>query len=331
MSNLVPYERALEPMMPAYAELMEPMGLNPARLKRTALIAVDRVPRLRECSMDSFVQAVTTCAVLGLDVDGVTGQAFILPFRGRAQPIIGYKGFNTIGARAGFTIAGGVVRDGDTFEYEAGTSPFLRHRPLLTTGKRDILAAYAVAKKPGAADMVAVVMRDELMAIKSRAPGGGKSDSPWNDPAIGFPAMCEKTAKRRLARSMPVDSSTQYQQAAALDSQIDIGRHAYLSAEGRLYGHEAELPDAPRIVDAEPVIEPAEYVLEMIDGSTRTYPTLDTYLKAWDRLMQSVATATLAKYKQANASRMADYAGYHADEMTALDDRLRDALQSDPH
>ena len=41
-----------------------------------------------------------------LEVDGVTGQAFLIPFKGRAQLVIGYKGFNTLAARSGLTVTG---------------------------------------------------------------------------------------------------------------------------------------------------------------------------------------------------------------------------------
>ena len=50
----------------------------------------------------------------GLEVDGVTGQAFLVPFAGKVQLVVGYKGYNTLGARAGLTITGEVVRSGDT-------------------------------------------------------------------------------------------------------------------------------------------------------------------------------------------------------------------------
>jgi hypothetical protein len=65
------------------------------------------------------------------------------------------------------------------------------------------------------------------MAVKAKSPGAARSDSPWNDPAIGFPAMCQKTAKRRLARSMPLNVM---QQAARMDEAVDEqGAPAWIS------------------------------------------------------------------------------------------------------
>jgi phage RecT family recombinase len=63
-----------------------------------------------------------SAAVLGLEVDGVTGQAYLIPFAGKAQLVIGYKGFNTLAARSGITITGAVVREGDEFDFELGSN-----------------------------------------------------------------------------------------------------------------------------------------------------------------------------------------------------------------
>src|SRR5689334_8691698 len=101
--------------------------MSPERLVRTVLISVERTPKLRECSMESVVMAATTFAVLGLEVDGVTGQGFLLPFKGKVQPVTGYKGYNTLGHRAGLTITGGLYREGDEFDYAEGSRAFVHH------------------------------------------------------------------------------------------------------------------------------------------------------------------------------------------------------------
>lgn len=183
-----------------------PRSMSPEHMILSIVLAGERNPQLYECAPASLQLAVLSMATLGLAVDGLSGQGYLLPFKvqGRrlAQPVVGYKGFNTLAARSGWTIVGNVVREGDLFEYEFGTMPSLRHRPK-AKGRGEILYAYAVASKPAASPIIEVLSAEELHATKGRAPGARRSDSPWNDPEIGFPAMCAKTAKRRLARSFP--------------------------------------------------------------------------------------------------------------------------------
>ena len=131
-------------------------------------------------------------------------------------------------ARSGITITGSVVRDGDEFDYELGSSAFVRHKPVLGNRGR-IIASWAVGTAIGRPAIVNVLGIDDLIAIKARSPGAQRSDSPWNDPAIGFPAMCEKSGKRRLSRSLPLNVMTL---GARMDeAHEEQGKHAWISPD----------------------------------------------------------------------------------------------------
>lgn len=245
-TDLAIYERALEPMLPSYRELLRPMGMPPERLVRTVLISIERTPQLTECTMDSIISSATTLAVLGLEADGVTGQGFLLPFNDnrlgtkKAQAVLGYKAFNTIGFRAGFTISGNVVREGDEFDFIDGTAPHIHHRPKAGGLDRPITHAWAAALKPNHTPVIMVLDIQELLAIKAKSKGARRPDSPYNDPAIGLPAMFAKAPKRRLGRAIPM---TQYQQASALDTHFEeLGRSAYLREDGALLVESAATP-----------------------------------------------------------------------------------------
>jgi recombination protein RecT len=212
------------------------------RLMRTIMISVERLPMLLQCDRQSIFNAAMSAACLGLEVDGVTGQAYLIPFKGKAQLVIGYKGFNTLAARSGITITGAVVREGDEFDYQLGTAAYVRHKPKGSKGR--ITHAWACAQSLDRPAVVEVLDIDELLAVKGRSPGAKRSDSPWNDPAIGFPAMCQKTAKRRLARAMPLNIM---QQAARMDEAVDEqGAPAWISPDKGVV-IEGEFSDAPAI------------------------------------------------------------------------------------
>lgn len=223
-----------------------PRSMSPERLILSIVLAGERNPQLYDCAPASLQLAVLSMATLGLEVDSLTGQGYLLPFKqqGRriCQPVVGYKGYNTLAARSGWTIVGNVVREGDLFEYEFGTRPVLRHRPK-TKGRGEILYAYAVASKPAASPIIEVLSAEELHATKARSPGARRSDSPWNDQDIGYPAMCAKTAKRRLARSFPqgyvpvgdaLESSWEREQPAYVENvegEPVVVRHTEYAAE----------------------------------------------------------------------------------------------------
>lgn len=219
-------ENQLKPLAPSFAQVLG-QTMPVERLIRTVVVSAERLPKLLECNRQSLFNAAMSAAVLGLEVDGVTGQAFLIPFKDRAQLVIGYKGYSTLAARAGITVTGSVVRAGDAFEYDIGEG-WITHKPALNNKGR-IIAAWAKAAHSSRPPVVVVLGIDDLMAVKDKSPGAKRSDSPWNDPAIGFPAMCEKTAKRRLARSLPLNVM---QLAARMDEAVDEqGKSARIDPE----------------------------------------------------------------------------------------------------
>lgn len=259
-SELVALENQLKPLAPHFAQVLG-KTMPVERLMRTIMISVERLPKLLECDRQSVFNSAMSAACLGLEVDGVTGQAYLIPFKGKAQLVIGYKGFNTLAARSGITITGAVVRTGDEFDYQLGTAAYVRHKPKGSKGK--ITHAWACAQSLDRPAVVEVLTIDELMEVKDRSPGAKRSDSPWNDPTIGFPAMCQKTAKRRLARAMPLNIM---QQAARMDEAVDEqGAPAWISPD-RGVVIDGEFSDAPTIHEeqrsAEELLAPPKSITE---------------------------------------------------------------------
>lgn len=227
MNALVAFEQQLQPLAPRFAEVL-PANVKPDRLIRTVVISVERLPKLLDCDRQSLFNAAMSAAILGLEVDGVTGQAYLIPFKNRAQLVVGYKGYNTMGARSGLTVTGEAVREGDEFDYELGDRGYVRHKPILGNKGR-IIGAWASAASLHRPPIISVLGIDDILAIKAKSPGARMSDSPWNDAAIGFPAMASKSAKRRLARSMPLNVM---QYAARMEEAFEEqGKPSWISAD----------------------------------------------------------------------------------------------------
>lgn len=221
-NELTIVERQLQAVEPQLHNALA--GMMPTkRLIQTVLISCERTPKLLNCKPQSILNGAMTFAVLGLPLDGATGQGFLLPFGQTAQSVIGFKGYNTLGARAGLTITGAVVREDDhLFDYLLGDKAFLSHKPRLGSTAKPI-AFWAVAAAHGRPPIVSILSMSDVMAIKAKSPAvKANADTPWNDPGIGFVAMGEKSAKRRLARSTPlITEAPQFMLGARMEEAFD--------------------------------------------------------------------------------------------------------------
>lgn len=289
-NELVVVEQQLQRVEPALHNALG--GLMPSkRLIQTVLISCERTPKLLACKPQSILNGAMTFAVLGLPVDGATGQGFLLPFADVAQACIGFKGFNTLGARAGLTITGAAVHEDDhVFDYELGDKAFIRHKPNLSPKGRRI-AFWACAAAKDRPPIISVLSIDDVLAIKAKSPAVRKgADTPWLDEKIGFPAMGEKSAKRRLSRSTPlIIDAPQFMLAARMDEAFDEqGRHARITPEQGVVveGDFSPLPDR------EPTEPPttAEIIAPRTD-----IPTAADYVAKWHAIVDRASNKAHAE------------------------------------
>lgn len=277
MSNdLLVLEQTLQTLEPKFAEVLSSTSVPSERIIRTVMISVEKTPKLLQCNRQSVLNSAMSAACLGIEVDGVTGQGFLIPFGNTCQLVIGYKGYNTMAARAGITLRSGVVREDDQFEYDPANG-LIRHIPKIGGElSRRIIAAWAVAASKDRPQIVKVLSADELLAVKNKSPGAKKNESPWNDPNIGYPAMCEKSAKRRLARDLPLTIMTI---AARMDEALEEqGQTSYVTPErGLIIDGEAVDVKTPVQTDQPVLTEKTAPTILGSDGSVREYPDIDKW------------------------------------------------------
>ncbi len=126
-----------------------PAHLTPERMMRLATTALSTSPKLRQCDSASLIAAVVTASQLGLEI-GVGGQAFLVPYKDRngdhhAQLVPGWQGLVDLVARAGkASVWTGAVYAGDAFDFELGSAPYLRHKPLGERNPDNLQFVYAV-------------------------------------------------------------------------------------------------------------------------------------------------------------------------------------------
>lgn len=225
----------LEKLKPQFAAAL-PRHLTVDRLLRVAMTAVQNTPKLLECDRKSLFSAVMTCATLGLEPDGVLGQAYLVPFGGKVQFIPGYKGLITLARNSGdvMSIMAQAVYEHDQFEYEFGLVEKLTHKPSQESDRGEITHFYAVANFKDGGKHWDVMTRAEVEKIRDGSQGyksaqkfGKGAESPW---VKNFDEMGKKTAIRRIAKYLPMS----VQKAAALSDAYESGRHAHIDNAGEL-------------------------------------------------------------------------------------------------
>jgi recombination protein RecT len=202
-----------------------PKHLTADRLVKIALSATSRMPDLLACSPASILRSVMQGAEMGLEVGGLLGEAYLVPFKNKhtktteAICIPGYRGLIKLARNSGqlTSIEAHVVYEHDIFELEYGLSARLVHRPNLGANDRGrVTCAYAIARFKDGGHQIEVMTIAELNAIKTRSQAA--DSGPWvTDEA----EMQRKTVVRRLCKYLPL--SPELQRALTNDHAAETG------------------------------------------------------------------------------------------------------------
>lgn len=196
-----------------------PKHITPDRLLKVALSATSRTPALLACTPMSILLAVMQSAELGLEVGGLLGEAYFVPFKDQAQLIVGYRGLIKLARNSGElrTIEARVVHANDQFEIEFGLENKLVHKPCLSGEPGDTVAVYAIARYKDDAYQVEVMTRAEIDAIRTRSKAS--ADGPW---VTDFDEMAKKTVLRRLLKTGPLSPELKraLEHEAAVDQNV---------------------------------------------------------------------------------------------------------------
>lgn len=203
----------LDRMAPEIATALPRTGVAPERFIRIALTTVRKTPKLLQCSDTSLLAGVMGAAQLGLTIDGVTGDAYLVPYGKEAVLLPGYRGLMKMARNSGKVakIEARIVHENDEFGVYYGTDPRIDHTPDPWVDRSDpakIVGAYAIAvvrDEHGATyEQFETMGRDDIEKVRSRsrASNGG----PW---VTDWAEMAKKTVVRRLCKYLPMDTEEQ--------------------------------------------------------------------------------------------------------------------------
>src|SRR5215472_3154473 len=191
-----------------------PNTLKADRVARLALTLLRATPALQKCDPISIMACVVESAQLGLELDNVLGYAYMVPLKGSAHLIVGYRGFLHLIHQSGVvsSVSAEIVRPGDEFRRVLGTRRELVHvpKPIPKGDNPDNwLGAYAAAEYMTGRTDFEYLERVQIEAARNRSQSwrAFKSDgreTPWNTDAG---EMWKKTAIRRFAKRMPKETT----------------------------------------------------------------------------------------------------------------------------
>lgn len=187
-----------------------PKHLNPDRMIRIVLTALRTTPNLATCNDTSFMACVLQAAQLGLECNTPLGHAYLVPRRNNklntmeCTLLVGYQGMIELALRSGkvTSIKARVVRKGDTFTFEDGLRPVLRHVESDAPDRESkaITHAWAVAHIKDGEPVFVVLSRAQIDARRDRS---SSKTGPWQS---DYEAMAAKTAVRALFKWIPKSS-----------------------------------------------------------------------------------------------------------------------------
>lgn len=245
-----------------------PKHMTADRLIGTFGVAVQRTPKLAQCSIPSLIGAFVACTAMGLEPNTALQHAYLIPFEVRkkiggqwqtvrtdVQLIVGYRGYLALAYRSGYvkSIHCDVVWHGDEFSYEYGSEQHLRHKRGEDPSKRGEMPrfVYMHAQLQDGGEVFEVMTLAEILAARERSQGYGiakkaydeaiasgrdprtdkrYSDAPW---VRDFVAMARKTVLRAGQKWIP--QSVEMASAEMMDenrASFDPNRDAPAVLEG---------------------------------------------------------------------------------------------------
>lgn len=204
----------LERMKGSLAAVL-PKHVTPDRMIKVVLSATARNESLLECSVPSICRAIMQAGELGLEIGGLLGEAYLVPYmrsykdaNGRwqkvkeAQCIVGYKGLIKLARQSGqfLSIAARLVYANDVFEVNLADEQIV-HRPCLRGDRGDIICVYAQATFREGGKQIEIMTLDEVQLVRARSKAS--DDGPWK---TDFGEMARKTVVRRLCKYLPLST-----------------------------------------------------------------------------------------------------------------------------
>jgi len=210
-----------------------PLGLSETDKKDMAkamiyltIKAYNEAPELKKCSPDSIIGALMECATLGMMPFSMMNECAIIPYGGKAQTQLMYRGILKLCRNTGEykNIRTGVVREGDIFNYVKGLKQDLVHlESNKPAHKRNITHVYALYELMNGGTDFEVMTMEDLENHRDKYSKQYKTAKKYKKESTAiwikeFEAMARKTILIKLMKYAP--KSDKLVKQLAIDREI---------------------------------------------------------------------------------------------------------------
>lgn len=223
-----------------------PTNMAKERIIDVAILSAHENPLIQKCTTGSLVKSILGAARYGLPIGGVLGLAYLVPFKDKktgnfcAQLIIGYLGFVELAYKSDkvASIEGAVVHEDDTFEYELGTSRYVKHVP---SGKADPgkpVAVYNIITLVSGNPLITVMTVEQVEKIRARAKA--RNNGPW---VTDWEPMALKTCFKKNSKFMP--KTKDFMQALQFDGKAESADEGFIKDADITVEHPDDVKENP--------------------------------------------------------------------------------------
>lgn len=210
--------------------------------------SIRKNPKLLDCTPQSLFGALAEASTYGWVCDGITGQAYLIPFGKDVVLVPGYKGLRDLVRRSGqCTVTMESVHQGDQYQYR-GRFELPQHKYSDDPQRRfkPLTHAYVIGRFKNSTILTFSWTVGECLAHRDRYSQGWKrqksKDSPWHPENAAFRIMCMKTVLLDAIHRGEFPMSVDDQQIASRELDIVQMDAATVEAEGHEIVEDLALP-----------------------------------------------------------------------------------------
>ena len=202
--------------------------VNVDRFMQSAFLAITnpKMPDLVRCSKDSIFRALREAAAYGLELSGMLGQAYLIPYNEKgvmtAHLQLGYKGLIALARRSNTikTIAAEAIHENDIFDCELASGRSIHHKIDIFKERGEVVAYYCLVELANGGEQFKVMSKKEIEKHRDKFSKAYNPKDPNNIWNKNFDAMALKTCVIQALKLCPI--SIEAMDAVAKEEKDDI-------------------------------------------------------------------------------------------------------------
>ena len=322
-------EEFLTEKMPEIAAVL-PKAYSPQKMVRMVINAVRANPAIGRCDRYSFVAGILSSMAVGLEPNTTLGHAYLIPYGGKVQFQIGYKGYLEMAYRTGLykVVNAECVYKDDLFDYDLAPKA-MQHKPRPHKKDEKPIGYYAsYEKKDGTKDFKYMTW-EEIDEHRKKFTKTSSADTPWKR---DFDEMAKKTCMKYLFKY--AEKSVEDQRIFASDETVKVEWKKDMLNVAPIYDTDNEPEEGQKVITAEEgkqIVEAAKASLDktpeaQTEPQADTEPTTDDLRPVTDKQLSRLFAIGHGVNKEPQAIKDYAYPKYNITSLKDLNQNLYNEL-----